>query len=278
MVVRILDQNDNSPVFNEGELNEIEVSEDVSVGSVIGQVTATDKDEGANGRVSYTIHKNSGSGKFRIEPESGRIRVSSTLDREESSSYSIVVEAFDNWFGTPSANSRSAFKNIRVTITDVNDSPPVFDRNEESFGVTEFHDGVIGIVRATDADAPETINSEIVFAIKRGNELGLFKLEQGNSSAKILPARSLKGFYGNYTLEIEAADQGKEQNFARKDFHIQVIDFNDNAPRFITQQNLTVSIPEVLVLNNINLLEIMLKFLFYLRTQPLGLQCYKSAP
>ena len=103
-------------------------------------------------------------------------------------------------------------------------------------------DETILTVRATDADDPRTPNGVIEFDIKAGNELQLFKME---TNGRLFPNKSLKGFYGNYTLTIEASDQGFPPNAVFKDFPICIQDFNDNAPRFISPpRNFTIRVPE----------------------------------
>ncbi|NWW58228.1 PCDGE protein, partial [Ifrita kowaldi] len=51
--VRVLDANDNAPVFSQAEYT-VRVPEDVPVGSVLVTVTATDADEGLNGEIKYS--------------------------------------------------------------------------------------------------------------------------------------------------------------------------------------------------------------------------------
>ncbi|NWY75782.1 PCDB5 protein, partial [Erithacus rubecula] len=51
--VTVLDANDNAPVFSQAEYT-VRVPEDVPVGSTLVTVTATDADEGVNGRVEYS--------------------------------------------------------------------------------------------------------------------------------------------------------------------------------------------------------------------------------
>jgi len=48
-------------------------------------------------------------------------------------------------------------------------------------------------------------------------------LEQGKNIAKVVPARSLKGFYGNYSLTIDAMDGGNPPNVATKEFKICIL-------------------------------------------------------
>ena len=87
-----------------------------------------------------------------------------------------------------------------------------------------------------------TPNGVVQFSIDAGNELRLFKME---SNGRLYPNKSLKGFYGNYTLTIVASDQGYPPNAATKKFPICIQDFNDNAPQFINPpRNFTIRIPE----------------------------------
>lgn len=72
-------------------------------------------------------------------------------------------------------------------------------------------------------DDESTPNGWISFKIKSGNELGLFKLEQGKNFAKVVPARSLKGFYGNYSLVVDVMDGGNPPNVATKEFKICIL-------------------------------------------------------
>jgi hypothetical protein len=93
--------------------------------------------------------------------------------------------------------------------------------------VTEFHEDLIMTIRAKDRDDEATSNGKVTFKIKSGNELGLFKLQLGKNIAKVFPARSLKGFYGNYSLSIDAQDGGNPKNVANKDYSICITDYND---------------------------------------------------
>ncbi|XP_035709581.1 cadherin-23-like isoform X3 [Folsomia candida] len=256
--LRVIDQNDNAPMFVDN-LTNITVPEDAQVGSIIAKVVAKDMDSGNYGKITYLLDRKSSMGKFTIDSETGAIRVAEPLDREEKSSYTLVIQAWDNFqFGYASGESRNAFKQLNLAVSDINDSPPEFlDEDVQSAtgkslrsgptcaSVTEFHEELILTIRAKDRDDETTANGKVTFKIKSGNELGLFKLQLGKNIAKVLPARSLKGFYGNYTLTIEAQDGGRPPNVATKEFNLCVLDYNDNKPRFINPaQNFTIKVPE----------------------------------
>ena len=57
-------------------------------------MTATDADEGLNGRVLYFLSREA-RGAFAVDEKSGRVTTTTTLDREKRASYSFQVFAVD---------------------------------------------------------------------------------------------------------------------------------------------------------------------------------------
>ena len=157
------------------------------------------------------------SGEIYHQMFSGEIHVSSPLDREEQSSYNLLVQAYDNYqYGFTTGDSRNSFTQLTVHVSDVNDEAPQFvEVSSQCTTISEFHQEHEPIVnvRAIDKDDPKSPNGEIVFAIKHGDEKGFFRIESvGRGRAKVYPLGSLKGRYGNYSLEIEAKDKGFPPN------------------------------------------------------------------
>jgi len=88
----------------------------------VTNVTATDADATApNNEVSYTIDTLSQT-KFSINQSTGVISIHESLDREQKANYTITVTASDH--GNPRQTSTAS---VKVTVTDVNDSPPMFE-------------------------------------------------------------------------------------------------------------------------------------------------------
>jgi len=87
LVVEILDSNDNSPVFDvpHGHGYEVNVTENMAIGTVLLRVHARDADQGLNGQVVYSFssHTLSTYGElFSIDNITGEISVAGILDRE----------------------------------------------------------------------------------------------------------------------------------------------------------------------------------------------------
>uniref|UniRef100_A0A8D8Q5N3 Cadherin-23 n=1 Tax=Cacopsylla melanoneura TaxID=428564 RepID=A0A8D8Q5N3_9HEMI len=248
--IQVLDENDNNPYFVPGTLNQLSIREDTPLGTKIATIEARDEDSGDYGKITYLLDRISSHGKFQIHPSTGVLNVSDHLDREEQSSYMLIVEAWDNYqYGYMSGESRNAFKQILINIIDVNDEKPKFDKFPEScILITEFHEPMesVYVVKAVDRDDPNTPNGKVKFDIVAGNVQGLFNIINIDySSARIVTTGSLKMKYGNYTLRIQAQDLGTPPNIVYKDLPVCVTDYNDNAPRFVSpSHNVTIRVPE----------------------------------
>ncbi|XP_077987043.1 cadherin-23-like [Glandiceps talaboti] len=117
VLIEVLPKNEYSPVYGTNPID-IDVSEDADVGVSLFQVITTDDDDGLDGELYYTIPSHS---KFQLEDISGNFALKTALDREVTSSYTLLMTAFDK--GT--SPQKSAIGTIRVTVLDVNDNTPV---------------------------------------------------------------------------------------------------------------------------------------------------------
>ncbi|CAL8091023.1 unnamed protein product [Calicophoron daubneyi] len=139
--VNLMDVNDNVPAFIEPSPSGlvVNISESVQVGTVITKFTATDPDQGPNGKVTYNIDWAGGdlgldpagirklSSKYVINPDNGEIRIAQPLDYEDpiERQVSMVVKAFDH--GSPSLTASAT---LTVTVNDANDNDPEIEVRE----------------------------------------------------------------------------------------------------------------------------------------------------
>lgn len=128
------DINDNAPSFSKKEY-QAEISEQSAVGTPVTKVTATDKDEGQNAKITYRILdvQDTNSDWFKIDSNTGFIstRVDKT-DCEVNAQPRITVVASDS--GIPSLSSTTV---VLVTIRDVNDMEPEFHQSFYKTSVKE---------------------------------------------------------------------------------------------------------------------------------------------
>jgi protocadherin Fat 4 len=90
--VAVGDKNDNPSRFT--RLFNVNVTENVPIGTFVIQVTSVDKDIGDNANCSYSFTENPGN-KFLIDRVSGNLTVSGVLDRETQDEYLLRVAAVD---------------------------------------------------------------------------------------------------------------------------------------------------------------------------------------
>ena len=124
MTFLLTSANKYAPLFSSSKY-ERTVSENYPSSRTILQVLAHDSDYGVNGVVSYSIESGNDAGLISIDADTGEIRAApeKTLDYELTTEINLRVKATDGGF-----NPKKAFTDVRVKLTDVNDSPPVFDR------------------------------------------------------------------------------------------------------------------------------------------------------
>eukprot|EP00066_Takifugu_rubripes_P022942 XP_011612208.1 PREDICTED: cadherin EGF LAG seven-pass G-type receptor 2 [Takifugu rubripes] len=219
--ILVNDVNDNSPRFLRDHYTG-SVMEDVPVFTSVVQVSATDRDSALNGRVFYTFQGgDDGDGDFIIESTSGIVRTLRRLDRENVPVYSLQAFAVDK--GVPALKTPV---NIHVTILDVNDNPPVFEKDELDIMVEENSPIglVVGHVSATDPD--EGSNAQIMYQIVEGNIPEVFQLDifSGELTSLIDLDYETKN---EYVIVVQATSAPL---VSRATVHIKLVDKNDNVP------------------------------------------------
>jgi len=80
--------NDNPPVFDR-TIYQQSIPENEKIDTIILQIHASDRDEGENARISYSIDDSSST--FRINEYTGEIYLIKSLDYEKIRSYSISI-------------------------------------------------------------------------------------------------------------------------------------------------------------------------------------------
>ncbi len=148
--INVLDANDNTPVFLEDSYH-FYIEENLPSGSHIGTVRATDSDQRDSDQLRYSVI--GASSAVAVDPRTGQLRTQRALDREEREEYSFSVSVSDQ--GSP---PHTATVNVRVTVLDVNDNSPVFDRRDGYVAdvlENQPKGTVVAQVSARDADKGE---------------------------------------------------------------------------------------------------------------------------
>uniref|UniRef100_A0A7N9AQ08 Cadherin-4 n=1 Tax=Mastacembelus armatus TaxID=205130 RepID=A0A7N9AQ08_9TELE len=181
LYIFVIDMNDNRPEFKNQVYNG-SVDEGSKPGTYVMHLSAFDADDNttANGMVRYRILSQTPHSPipnmFTINSETGDIvTVAPGLDREKVSQYTIIVQATDMEgnlnFGL--SNTATAI----ITVTDINDNPPMLTSRTFSGEVPENRvDVVVANLTVIDADQPHSPNWNAIYRIISGDPSGHFTI------------------------------------------------------------------------------------------------------
>ena len=223
--ITVTDVNDNRPQFEKTSYD-ISVYENTPSKTKILDIRATDADINDNGKVSYRIKTGPGSTAFSINSLSGELRTVSSLDRETTPSYKLIVEARDQ--GTPRLLNSVA---VNIKILDINDNNPVI---KKPLNLKQINESVsigfkIGKIEATDAD--EGLNGQLVYSLTEQRNSDFFRIDS-SSGEVFLKNRVDRETQDSHRLTITVADKGNPVLWSDIEHDIKILDDNDNEPVF----------------------------------------------
>ncbi|XP_062874781.1 protocadherin Fat 4 [Trichomycterus rosablanca] len=245
VTVFITDVNDNAPKFTKPSYY-LDYPELTEVGSLVTQVSATDLDQGFNGKLFYFIR--SQSEYFRINSSTGEIFTKQQLRYQNSTGHSnanvnrhsFIVTASDR--GVKPLMSETT---VIVNVVDSNDNPPAFEAPSYFTPVTKSVKVGTRLIQVTAHDDKDFgVNSEIEYAVTAGNGSSKFRLEK--QSGWVTVASSLALLVDKvYLLEITVTDKGNPPLSDKTTLKIAVTDENHHTPEF-SQSQVTATVSESL--------------------------------
>ncbi|XP_029959676.1 protocadherin gamma-C5-like isoform X10 [Salarias fasciatus] len=236
LLIRILDVNDNAPVFEE-PVKKVRLLENVAPGTLVTKLNATDADSGSNGEISFLFSKYTPISVFTVDSKSGEIRVNGDVDYEKTTTYHITVQARDG--GSPAMEGSC---NVVVDIIDVNDNVPEVTVTSQTGSIREDSapETVVALIQARDLDSG--VNGKVTLSIPPGLP---FKLNSAfGTHYSLTTARALdRETVPEYTVVVKATDGGSPPLSSQTTFVVKLSDVNDNAPTF-SQPSYSVDVPE----------------------------------
>ncbi|XP_043843520.1 protocadherin Fat 2 isoform X3 [Dromiciops gliroides] len=234
VTVSVVDLADYLPVFLSTEHN-VQVPEDARPGTEVVRLGPLTR-EGAE-KTGYQIVSGNEQEKFRLDYHTGILYVNGSLDFETGQEYYLSIECIRK--GSPSLNDETM---VIINITDVNDHSPKFPQDLYSIEVKE--DAAVGetilTVSATDGDGP--LNSAITYSLVAGDLSGHFTVHPDKGELQIAKHLDWEET-SSYSLTLRATDSGQPALYQDVEVDIQVVDVNDNPPRFF-QLNYSIVVQE----------------------------------
>ncbi|XP_068596816.1 protocadherin gamma-A2-like [Brachionichthys hirsutus] len=225
MHVRVLDANDNVPVFSQ-RVYKATVRENAPIGTVVATLNATDLDEGVYGEISYSFTHSSDKmgGVIAIHPLSGEVRVAGAIDYERVSTHELDVQAKDG-------GGQASHCKLIIDVIDVNDNKPVIEIKSASTNVAEDSNPgtMVALMNVYDLD---TGSSGHVTCTVSGNVP--FKCASNVKNYYMLVTDGVldREYQAGYNITVTAFDAGSPSLSSMKVFIIVVDDINDNSPTF----------------------------------------------
>nr|XP_005280915.1 protocadherin alpha-C2 isoform X3 [Chrysemys picta bellii] len=236
--IRVMDTNDNSPVFDRSTYT-VNLLENAAPGTLVVKLNASDPDEGSNGEVLYSFSGYTPQKVrqlFSIDPVSGEVRVNGTLDYEEASSYEVYVQATDR-----GPVSMAGHCKVLVNIVDANDNAPEVVLTSLYSPVPENArpETVVALMSVTDQDSGP--NKQVSLSIPPNIP---FKLNSFKNSYTLVTQGDLdRERASSYNITVTATDAGTPPLSSHKVIQVDISDVNDNPPRF-EEPVYSVYIPE----------------------------------
>uniref|UniRef100_I3JQL9 Protocadherin 7a n=1 Tax=Oreochromis niloticus TaxID=8128 RepID=I3JQL9_ORENI len=266
--VVITDINDNTPSFPSPVL-QLSVEENRPIGTLYLLPTATDRDFGRNGIDRYELIQDGGAGSTSSRRTAGgnpitrvdglgdrrgrsgdngggarssvfelqvadipdgekqpQLIVKGTLDREQKDSYELVLRVRDG--GNPPRSSQAL---LRVSISDVNDNSPQFERSTYEAEMAENAPPGTPVlqVRASDRDIGVNGQVEYVFGAATESVRRLLRLDEATGWLSVLH-RIDREEVAQLRFTVMARDRGQPPRTDRTTVVLAVRDENDNVP------------------------------------------------
>ena len=213
------------------------------IGTIIGAVVASNESDS----ISFSITDGNNDQKFSIDPSSGQITTSGSIDFNTRSTYSLSISATDSAGNTTT-------QTVSVSVI-----PPV-QIDDQSFTINRFaaQETSIGTLQLT---SPNSNNLSFGITIRDDKPFTLFLFRINPNTGEIALNRSLNfsGVRSSYTLTVRVEDSA--ENFDTAVITINVDSTDDIPPVITPNQSLTINehapinsvIEEIQAMDNISI-------------------------
>lgn len=228
--VTITDVNDNRPIFSEYPFRK-QIPAYTQAGQTLLKIYARDADDGINSEILYTLLNHNVI--FRMNPNTGILTASRSLVSENGKTIRIDIEARDK--GNPPQRSIGL---IELMIGDVPDNIPSLIFQNLTYNVTLRENSIEGeeVVRVV-AVRSDGRKQNTIYRIGNGNEADVFSINK-ESGVLMVKKSNLLDYELNDKLKltIVAQSDGSPPIYGYCEVIVNLIDENDNSPRFTQQQ------------------------------------------
>ncbi|XP_062870122.1 protocadherin gamma-C5-like [Trichomycterus rosablanca] len=238
--ILIIDINDNAPDIVITSLSS-PVSENASNNTVIALISTKDADSGQNGKVNLSLASGS---PFRLNPSLANryaLVTNCPLDREKYPEYEIKLNAVD--FGAPPLSAQNV---VKISVSDVNDNPPVFSQKSYTVYIKEniAQGSLLASVSAHDPDLYQNAKMSYFILDSKVQDVSISSFIYINSDNGSIYNIQSFDYEKNkvFQIQVQAKDHGSPPLSSNATVHVFIMDQNDNVPSVIYPSALVGSV------------------------------------
>ncbi|XP_011501552.1 PREDICTED: fat-like cadherin-related tumor suppressor homolog [Ceratosolen solmsi marchali] len=223
--VKIIDENDNAPVFLLREYKAC-IHGNLSLNSIFLKIRAQDIDEADSARIEYSIFEPQNSKTkniFGINPDTGALFLKENPKPWENQLFQLFIRAQDR-----GVTSHHMDVPLDIYIMGPEDVPPLFERKDDKFFVSESSTIGTPITRLkTVTNTNGTVSCRLVSAGEN------FPFSVDPKTCRVYLSASLdREIKDNYMIGVLAETDSSPPLTALAEISLQVLDENDHAPKF----------------------------------------------
>ncbi|KAK8777746.1 hypothetical protein V5799_020911, partial [Amblyomma americanum] len=217
LFIRVLDVNDNAPLFEKSAYNFV-INEDAPNGTSVARLRASDRDQGPNAELHFQLD----SEQFHLDDQTGLLTVHGPLDRERHDKHLLIVTVADKAPQDPLSSTAT----VSIVLRDVNDNAPRFALAPYVVRIRE--DLPVGTlvtsVHAEDADFGE--NGRVQYSLD-GQHAGVFDIDPDTGLIRLAASLDFETLR-LYNVSVQAQDCGDPPFSSVASLIVEVQDVNEN--------------------------------------------------
>ncbi|ESP01805.1 hypothetical protein LOTGIDRAFT_139034 [Lottia gigantea] len=238
-----------------------ELAVDTFIGDILSETdnlkSAVSVEDYPNLRFSFLTEGNAVTSLFSLDEKTGVLKIgpNSTLDRETLCPFAIICEI--SLEIVVQSNRNQLFRKVSVTITldDINDNPPIFNKDTLTLDVSEavLVGASIPIDGASDRDRGQNNSLQTYEVVPKDGAFGVSfrKNPDGTSYLNLVVKKELDHeTKSQYSLQIVAKDGGSPPLQGVLNVIVTVTDVNDNLPKF-SKEKYSVNVDENVPANSV---------------------------
>ncbi|XP_031221293.1 protocadherin alpha-7 isoform X18 [Mastomys coucha] len=241
--IEVRDINDNPPTFPTTQKT-LFILESRLLDSRFPLEGASDADVGSNALLTYRLSTNEHFS-LDVPPNHEQVKplglvLRKPLDREEAAEMRLLLTATDG--GKPELTGTVQ---LLITVLDVNDNAPVFDRSLYTVKLPENVPNGTLVIKVNASDLDEGVNGEVMYSFSSDVSSDIkskFHMDAVSGEITVIGIIDFEESKA-YKIPLEARDKGFPQLPGHCTVLVEVVDANDNAPQ-LTVSSLSLPVSE----------------------------------